>query len=208
MYPYLEPHGLILKIDHEKIDEMPESVVAQDRDYWHSRVATLLGDWLNEDTPVKTVTEFADKVHVRRNFGGFTGDKGFVENEDARKFVSKLRCSIAAVYAWRAKNSKSNDEQDRMQKAADLAYRQAIALCPDNPEAVFAYGNLLVTSHRTDDAILVASAALAASPKNHQLETLISQLKIFAKKLKRRDSGFEYPPARTASHAPPPRPCA
>ena len=34
MYPYLEPHGLIMKINRQPLSEMSDEVVQRDRDYW------------------------------------------------------------------------------------------------------------------------------------------------------------------------------
>ena len=34
MYPYLEPHGLIMKINRQPLAELPGDIVNQDHDYW------------------------------------------------------------------------------------------------------------------------------------------------------------------------------
>ena len=34
MYPYLEPHGLIMKINRQPLPEMSDEIVQRDRDYW------------------------------------------------------------------------------------------------------------------------------------------------------------------------------
>jgi hypothetical protein len=176
MYPHLEPHGLILKIDREPLEEMPESVTGADREYWQGRMADMVGNWLNEDTPVKTVADFVDKVYVQKDLSGFTGSKEFLESQNSQKFMSKLRSSIAGVYAWRFQHARTSAERDRMQTEADLAFRQAVALCPSSPEAVFRYVSFLMEAKRQDDAVLIASACLKADPKNHQVQSLLMQL--------------------------------
>ena len=64
-----------------------------------------------------------------------------------------------------------------MLKEADFAFRQAWALCPRSPEAVFRYLNALVAQRRFDDAILMAETALKIEPENIQLKDLGTELK-------------------------------
>ena len=64
-----------------------------------------------------------------------------------------------------------------MRAAADLAFRQAFALCPSSPEAVFRYVNLLTQTKRMDDAVLIAQASLRLDPDNEQLRDLVRQLR-------------------------------
>jgi len=95
----------------------------------------------------------------------------------------KWRSSIAGIYAWRASNSKSSDEQKRMLKEADFAYRQAWALCPYSPEAVFRYSELLMSRQRKSDALLIAETAVRVIPSDEKgspkakLDDLIKTLK-------------------------------
>jgi cytochrome c-type biogenesis protein CcmH/NrfG len=87
------------------------------------------------------------------------------------------------VYNWRRMHAKSTEEKEQMTKAADLAFRQAFALCPSSPEAVFCYANLLITSNHFDDAILIASTCLKVNPENNQIVELRNELqKLAAKK--------------------------
>jgi beta-lactamase regulating signal transducer with metallopeptidase domain len=155
MYPYLEPHGLIMKINRQPLSEMSDATVQQDKDFWQPRVTQMIGGWLNDQTSVKDVTAFGEKVFVNHDLNGFTGDPNFVQNDYAPKMFSKWRSSIAGLYAWRAENATSPDEKERMARAADLAFRQALALCPHSPEAVARYEDFLNKQHRDADAKLV-----------------------------------------------------
>ncbi len=137
MYPHLEPHGLIMKINRQPLPELSAEIIRNDSDYWKKQVTPMIGGWLNHDTPVKEVADFSEKVHVKKDLSGFTGDPQFVQNEYSCKMFSKLRSSIAGVYAWRAQHFTNAGEKDRMNDAADFAFRQAWALCPCSPEAVF-----------------------------------------------------------------------
>jgi hypothetical protein len=183
MYPYLEPHGLIMKLNRQPLAQLPAETLARDRDYWRKLVADMLGDWLDEKTPVSEIAAFVDRVYVHKNLKGFTGDPRFVQNDCAQRSFSKLRSSIAGVYAWRLGGDtppeyrpKSEAERQALLKEADLAFRQAFALCPYSPEAVFRYVNLLLQVNRPDDALLVAQACLKLDPDNGQFKDLVNKI--------------------------------
>jgi hypothetical protein len=176
MYPYLKPHGLIFQINREPLTEVSVKEVAADQAYWKKLTDEMLGDWLNEKTSLKDVCNFSDKYGRGKNLDGYLGEKDFAANEQARKTVSKLRTAIAALYAWRAQNTKDADERERMYLAADLAFRQSYAICPYSPEAIYRYINLLLAHNRADDAVLIAKTSLRLDPDNDQLQSLLSQL--------------------------------
>jgi hypothetical protein len=80
------------------------------------------------------------------------------------------------VYAWRAAQGSNSAEQDRMTQDADFAFRQAFALCPYSPEAVFRYVKLLQEHHRTEAALAVVQTARKMRPGDPQLNNLVQQL--------------------------------
>jgi hypothetical protein len=165
MYPRLEPHGLIMKINRQPLPELTEDIVQKDREYWNKLVAGMIGDWLTGDTPVQTIADFVARVYVRGHLGAFEGDRQFIQNDSAQIMFSKWRGSIGELYDWRVKNSKSVGEQQRMLQAADLACRQAWVLCPYSPDVVTLYTGLLMSWHKKSDALLVAeTAASIVSP--------------------------------------------
>ena len=67
-----------------------------------------------------------------------------------------------------------------MQAAADYAFRQSFALCPQSPEAIFRYVNFLAAQHRIDDAILLVKTALRLGPADPQLRGLLQQLEKYS----------------------------
>jgi len=71
MFPYLEPHGLILKVNKEPRAQFDPATIPCDRDYWDKLITKLLAD-----------------PHFRGN-------------EMARKTYSKMRSAIGGVYAYR-----------------------------------------------------------------------------------------------------------
>jgi hypothetical protein len=131
--------------------------VQADHDCWTKYLTPLIGDWLKDDTSVQEVCAFAKKVQFQHDLSVFKGDSDFVQNKMAKQVLSKLRTAIANVYVWRLSLS-SNTEAERRSviKAADLAFRQAVAVCPDNPEPVALYVKFLSNQQRTPDADLVA----------------------------------------------------
>jgi hypothetical protein len=183
MYPYLEPHGLIMKINRQPMAQLPAETLAQDHEYWRKVVRGMMGDWLDDQTTVSQLVEFVDRVYVRKNFKGFTGDPDFVQNACANQEFSKLRSAIAGAYAWRLGpgapqryRPKTQADRQALAKEADFAFRQAFVLCPYSPEAIFRYVQLLLQMQRFDDARLVAEAALKADPKNGQVQSLLDSI--------------------------------
>ena len=71
MYPYLELHGLIMKINKEPMPELTKDMIKNDMDFWHWYTKRLLNN------------------------------NKFIRDAVARKTFSKLRCAIAGVYAYR-----------------------------------------------------------------------------------------------------------
>jgi hypothetical protein len=177
MYPSLEPHGLIMKINRNGLTQLPDDVVAADRAYWEAMVAKMVGNWLTPQTSIKSIAEFVESDFVQKNLTGFTGDPGFIENDYAKRLFSKLRSSIAGVYAWRNTHPSNPDEAQRMAAEADLAFRQAYVLCPYSPEALFRYATFLSQHHRADDALLLATTSMKLEPDNKEFQNLARRLK-------------------------------
>jgi hypothetical protein len=181
MYPQLEPHGLIFKLDRQPMTTLSDDTVQSDHDYWTKYVQPMIGDWLKDDTSVAEVADFAEKTFGQHDFSGFTGDRQFIQNAYAHKMFSKLRSSIAGLYAWRVDHAAGAEDKERMAREADFAFRQAWALCPYSPEAVFRYVNFLVEQKRIADALLIAQTAAKLpamrGPGANQIYPLVEQLK-------------------------------
>lgn len=169
MYPHLEPHGLILKINRQTLSALPEDLVAQDRDYWLKQTRPMIGDWLTDDTSVKELVAWTERVRLNHDFSGFTGDRHFIENLGGQQQIySKLRTAIGGVYAWRADHAANPAERERMTREADFVFRQALALWPCSQEScspVVRYMTLLKKEHREADAQMVRNMALQCAKK-------------------------------------------
>jgi RNA polymerase sigma factor (sigma-70 family) len=172
MYPYLEPHGLILKINRQPLSELSEDTVTQDHDFWVKQLEPMIGDWLTYDTPVEELAAWTERVRLKHDFSGFTGDRHFVEGTwGERQIFSKLRNAIGGVYAWRADHATNPAEKERMTREADFAFRQALALWPCSNEScspVFRYMTLLKKENRQSDAGLVQAMAQKCSKQLKQ----------------------------------------
>jgi hypothetical protein len=175
MYPYLEPHGLIMKINRQQLPELSDEIVQRYSNYWTKYLTPMIGGWLKPDTTIEEVAAFAEKIHVKKDLSGFAGDPQFVQNEYWCNNFSKLRSSIGGLYAWRARHTADSGEKKRMNDAADFAFRQAWALCPYSPETVVRYVDLLMSQNRRADALLVAETA-AKMPEMKGRDGVLRQL--------------------------------
>ena len=163
MYPHLEPHGLIMKINRQPPVELSDETVKRDHEDWTKRVEPMIGNWLEADTSVEDVCAFARKIYLEHDLSGFKGDPQFIQNDRSCRMFSWPRSSIADLYVWRMNHALSESEKKRMTNEADFAFRQAIALCPYSPNAVFRYVNFLLSQNRLSDAHLIAKTATEIS---------------------------------------------
>ena len=176
MYPYLLPHGLIFKLNREPLPALSATTLDADHTFWTRQCESMLGDWLKPETPVSNVCAFVESVYGQKDWSHFTGDPGFVTNDFATRAFSKLRSSSGGLYQWRLASKTDAGDKARLRAETDYAYRQAFALCPVSPEAVFRYVNFLVTQDRLNDALLIVRTARKMDPENEQLIDLLSRL--------------------------------
>jgi thioredoxin-like negative regulator of GroEL len=201
MYPYETPSGIIMKINRQPLATLPDDVYKKDHEFWSKYSERLIGNWITYDTTVQQIADFAQKVYLGNNYAGFTGDRKFIRDDDGQKAFSKLRSSIAGIYAWRLGYMpgtptppeympKSETERQQLVKETDFAFKQAFAFCPYSPEAVFRYINFLLPMAQSeqiaghadraasylDDAVLVAQTCQKLDPFNEQIKGLVNQL--------------------------------
>ncbi|HZL14195.1 MAG TPA: DUF2723 domain-containing protein [Verrucomicrobiae bacterium] len=183
MYPYETPAGIIMKINRNPLPSLPPDVFKKDHEFWTRYSERLIGNWITYDTTLQQIADFAQKVYLGNNYEGYIGDRKFIRDEDAQKAFSKLRSSIAGMYAWRLGPScppeyrpKTQAEQTALIRETDFAFKQAFAFCPYSPEAVFRYINFLIPLGRFDDALIVAETCQKLDPYNDQLKGLITNI--------------------------------
>jgi tetratricopeptide (TPR) repeat protein len=176
MYPYLSPYGIIMKLNRQPVPEFTEDMLRRDHDFWTRFSERLCGNWIKYETPIQEICAFVDKVYTRGNLAGYKGDIKFVRDNDAQKAFSKLRNSIAGLYAWRINEVKNVDERNRLIREADFAFKQAFAFCPFSPETVSRYVTLLVGLNRLDDALAIAETCQRLDPESGFTRSLIDQI--------------------------------
>jgi len=176
MYPHLSPSGSIFELHPQPLTKLSRETIEKDAAYWKKLTAELIGGWLDRNTPIDKICDFADEVYRMENLNGFKGDPAFAKNEEAQKCFSKLRSSIGGLYVWRSENTTDMEEKQHAQSNADLAFRQAYALCPYSPEAVFRYVNFLENRQRHDDAILIVKTAARGKPDYKEFQDLLRHL--------------------------------
>ncbi|HTY85996.1 MAG TPA: DUF2723 domain-containing protein [Candidatus Acidoferrum sp.] len=189
MYPYETPYGIIMKINRQPLAELPDEVFQRDHFFWSKFSDRLIGNWITYDTTVQEIVDFIEKVYIRHDYSGFKGDLKFVRDDQAQKAFSKLRSSIAGVYAWRLGaqcpdeyRQKTPAANEALKRETEFAFKQAFAFCPYSPEAVFRYINLLLQYNRMEDAYLIARTCQILDPNNEQVKTLVSNLDDWKKK--------------------------
>ncbi len=136
MYPYLEPYGIIMKLNPEPLAQLAPEMVKRD--------TGVLG---------RTREDLAGRFAYRRD-------------DNAQKAFSKLRAAIGALYAYR-----------KMYADAVAAYKQAIALCRESPEANYRLAQLYVEQRRFDDAITVLEKYRQHDRYNSKIQEAIDQVK-------------------------------
>jgi hypothetical protein len=103
MYPHLTPYGIIMKIERNPVPEITEEMVRRDHEYWSQYSERFIGNWINYETPVREVCDWALKTYLQRDLTGFKGDPAFVRDDNAQKAFSKLRNAIGKTIRFLAR---------------------------------------------------------------------------------------------------------
>ena len=188
MYPHLTPYGIIMKINREPLKELTLEAMEKDRIFWrrYSR-ERLVGDWVKPGnapgggatgTTIRDISQWATRVHLRRDSAARRGaNPRFLRDNDAQKAYSKLRCAIAALYAWRANNTADLAKKQRLFFEADFAYRQAYAFCPYAPEIIQRYVvNFLLPQLRFEEARQIVLTFRRMDPLNNYANMILSHI--------------------------------
>jgi thioredoxin-like negative regulator of GroEL len=65
-----------------------------------------------------------------------------------------------------------------MTTEADIAFRQAFAMCPSNAEVAMRYANFLIAAGRTRDALSVVSISCQLYPDHPAMHDLLEHLRV------------------------------
>ena len=179
MYPHLSPQGPIMKINRRPLPALGEAVLEADRRYWQKLTGRFLGDWLKESTPVQTVCQFVERVYGDAQLDGFTGDPDYVladRSHTPHRLFGKLRLAHAVLFQWRLEQAAAPAEKEAMKSAAELAYKQLLALAPDESEYVRRCARFFVDQKRSGDARRVLDAGLRLNPRSKRLTEMLAEL--------------------------------
>src|SRR5581483_769893 len=161
MYPYETPYGIIMKINRQPLQALPQEALDRDHQFWAKYCERFIGtNVVTDTTSVGDIcTNFVEKVYLQHDYSNFKGDRKFLRDDDAQKAFSKLRDSQAGMYAWRLRllipnlpltdpnfiqyRPKNDAEIQSLYKEADYAFKQSFAFCPYSPETVIRYVNFL-----------------------------------------------------------------
>ncbi|MBM3890421.1 MAG: tetratricopeptide repeat protein [Verrucomicrobia bacterium] len=147
MYPYLEPYGIIMKINRDPLPKITPEMVAHNRKYWE---------------------DYAKKYLL--------SDPRFRRDDDAQRAFSKLRTAHAGLYAWRVVMAPPEFRQPELAPEAEFTFRHALELCPFNVEATFRFAEFLSRLERYDDAIKVVETYRKQDPHNQQINVVLGQI--------------------------------
>ncbi len=147
MYNYLEPYGIIMKINRDVLPKITPDKVALNHKYW---------------------TDYIQKYLLN--------DPRFRRDDDAQRAFSKLRTAHAGLYAWRVTLAPPEQRQPELAGEAEFAFRQAIELCPFNVEATFRFAEFLTRIERYDDALKLVDNYRKFDPHNIQVGVVLTQI--------------------------------
>jgi tetratricopeptide (TPR) repeat protein len=122
------------------------------------------------DSPEKNPQMWADivardKAYWDKLTSDFKARLQFKGDPDAQKTFSKLRSAIGGIY-----------DSHHMSNEAIYAFKQALDLCPESPEANFRLAQLYMGLGRPDDALATLQALQKLDPLNVKITQAIEQI--------------------------------
>jgi hypothetical protein len=171
LYAQSVPHGLIFKVNHEKMKLLPQAAVDADHHFWTDECKSLTGDSINEGSSVAELCVWTEKVFLDPTAHAFNGDRVYIQDALAPGYWSQCRSAIAGYYEWWSRNS-AESQRTKVAKEADFAYRQSVALSPYNPTVSWRYANFLFQNQRTNEAKVLIETTIKLNPeKRMEIDT-------------------------------------
>jgi hypothetical protein len=164
LYGQSLPHGLIFKVNHRPLEQLPPPVVEADHQFWIDECRALLGKAVQDGTGMAELCSWTERVFLHPESGGFEGNPVYVKDAQAPQYYSQCRSALAAYYQWWSRKSEKSQSAS-LRKEADFAHRQAVALSPYNPSVVWRYADYLLQNQRTNDARMLVETTLRINPE-------------------------------------------
>ncbi len=164
LYAQSTPHGLIFQVHHQKLEELSEQVLNDNRRFWAGQTKSLIGFVVESNMGLADLCAWAERVYVRSNLSAFEGNRAYAKDIQAQQYFSKCRTAQASFFEWHSAQAHEKARTTQLDSEADLAYRQAFALFPFYPETVWRFAKFLEAHGRTADLKLLLATALKANP--------------------------------------------
>ncbi len=174
MYPYLEPAGMIMKLNAEKVKMTPE-IVKKDFDYWNNITNMFenggviefkdLEPSITNDNP-EIVKLFCNNKPDGRPGRIIIKPNEFKDDVTAQKSFSKCRSAIAGLYEYHG-----------MWKEAENAYKQAIWLYPVSAEAYMRLANMYMKIGQYDKALKAVEDYKRKDPLNTRVDGMLGAIR-------------------------------
>jgi len=174
MYPYLEPAGMIMKLNAEKVKMTPE-IVKKDFDYWNNITNMFenggviefkdLEPSITNDNP-EIVKLFCNNKPDGRQGRIIIKPNEFKDDVTAQKSFSKCRSAIAGLY-----------EYHQMWKDAENAYKQAIWLYPVSAEAYMRLANMYMKIGQYGKALALVEEYKRKDPLNTRVDGMLGAIR-------------------------------
>ncbi len=119
-----------------------------------------------EPTPITPEMVARDQAYWDGCIAELLADPAYKQDLAAQRAFSKLRSSIAGLYAARGKFPE-----------AENAFRQSIELYPDGPEAHYRLADLLARQGRRDEAVALFEPFMERNPEIKNAATFLDRLR-------------------------------
>ena len=182
LYGQSLPHGLIFKVNHKALEQLPKSIVEADHQFWTDECRALIGKPVQNGTSVTELCLWTERIFLHPESNSFEGNLSYVKDAQAPQYFSNCRSALAAYYEWWSRKSEKSQSAS-LTKEADFAHRQAVALSPYNPPAVLRYVDFLFKNQRTNDAKVLIETTLRIDPEK-RMDLDSDALKAAMKKLR------------------------
>jgi hypothetical protein len=188
LYGQSVPHGLIFKLDHQPLKELPQVIVEADHKFWTDECNALVGKVVEKGSSVGELCSWVEQHFSHPDPAGFGPNPDFVKDKQAPQYFSQCRSAIAGYYQWWSKKS-DKPRADNLAREADFAHLQAVSLSPYNPAVVWRYVDFLLQSQRTNDAKALIVTVLRIQPEKRMdidsdlLKGALKKLRAEAKRL-------------------------
>lgn len=187
MYPYLTPHGLIMKLNNVPTP-ITEEMIKNDTDFW----AWYSDRLLNDNKFMRDASARRSFSKLRSALAGLYVQRANVKQSQAQQLRQQASSKIqqaasqpqtASTQAMRgearelnAEAASCSEDAKRLYETGEAAYRQAIQLYDLSPESNFRLVNLMASQGRFDEAIALLETLLQKDEHNQNAKQLLISL--------------------------------